>query len=63
MAAKINVVGMILSSYPYLRSGMVRFPLKYNGLSFIWQSHIADGLICHLIIVGFCSHYIRLMQA
>ena len=26
MAAKISALGLILSSYPYLRSAMVRFP-------------------------------------
>ena len=30
MAAKMSVLGLILSSYPYyLKSAMVRFPLKY----------------------------------
>ena len=28
MAAKVSVLGQILSSYPYLRSAMVWFPLK-----------------------------------
>ena len=28
MAAKMSVLGLILSSYPYLSSAMVRFPLK-----------------------------------
>ena len=27
MEAKMRVLGLILSSYPYLRSAMVRFPL------------------------------------
>ena len=27
MGAQISVLGLILSSYPYLRSAMVRFPL------------------------------------
>ena len=27
MAAKMSVLGLILSSYPYLRSALVRFPL------------------------------------
>ena len=30
MAAKISVLGLKLSSYPYLRSAMVRFPLWQN---------------------------------
>ena len=30
MAAKISVLGLKLSYYPYLRSAMVRFPL-YTG--------------------------------
>ena len=33
MAAKISVLGLILSSYPYLRSAMVRFSLSLNGLN------------------------------
>ena len=28
MGTKISEVGLILSSYPYLRSAMVRFPLR-----------------------------------
>ena len=28
MAAKISVLGVILSFYPYLRSAMLRFPLS-----------------------------------
>ena len=28
MAAKLSVLGLILSSYPYLRSALVRFPFK-----------------------------------
>ena len=28
MAAKMSVLGLILSSYPYLRSAMVRFPIN-----------------------------------
>ena len=28
MAAKMSVLGLIMSSYPYLRSVMVRFPLE-----------------------------------
>ena len=32
MAAKLSVLGLILSSYSYLRSAMVRFPLtKLRG--------------------------------
>ena len=30
MAAKMSVLGLILSSYPYLRSAMVRFPFNPN---------------------------------
>ena len=30
MAAKMSVLGLILSSYPYLRSAMVRFPLQLH---------------------------------
>ena len=31
MAAKISVLGLILSSYPYLRFAMVRFPLDKDS--------------------------------
>ena len=31
MAAKISVIGLIMSFYPYLRSAMVRFPFKMNN--------------------------------
>ena len=31
MAAKMSVLGLILSSYPYLRSAMVWFPLSTSG--------------------------------
>ena len=31
MAAKMSVLGLILSSYPYLRSAMVRFPLPISA--------------------------------
>ena len=32
MAAKMSVLGLILSSYPYLRSAMVRFPFWLGNL-------------------------------
>ena len=33
MAAEMSVLGQILSAYPYVRSGIVRFPLWYQ----IWE--------------------------
>ena len=30
MAAKMGVLGLLLSFYPYLRSAMVRFPLQLD---------------------------------
>ena len=30
MAAKTSVLGLIMSSYPYLRSAIVRFSLRYT---------------------------------
>ena len=35
MAAKMGVLGLIMSFYPYLRSAMVRFPLIEKNLSSI----------------------------
>ena len=37
MAAKKSVLGLILPSYPYLRSAMVRFPLKITLVGHIIQ--------------------------
>ena len=31
MTAKMSLQGLILSSYPYLRSAMVRFPLRHKN--------------------------------
>ena len=33
MAAKIILLGLILSSHPYRRSAMIRFPLVKKGLT------------------------------
>ena len=44
MVAKISVLGLILSSYPYLRSEMVRFPLK-----------MVVSLVCKVSIILFCE--------
>ena len=33
MAAKISVLGLILSSFPYLRSAMVRFPFIHSFIN------------------------------
>ena len=43
MAAKMSVLGMMLSSYPYLRSAMVRFPLECLGM--YWYCPV--GLVTH----------------
>ena len=45
MVAKMTVLGLILSSYPYLMSAMVRFPL--GKLSFLYN--ISLGLIINFI--------------
>ena len=37
MAAKMSVLGLILSPYPYLRSEMVRFPLPQRA------PHLTEG--------------------
>ena len=40
MAAKMSVLGLLLSSYPYLRSAMVRFPLSHPFLpTGSWRRH------------------------
>ena len=38
MEAKISVLGLILSSYQYLRSAMVRFPLLNTKLLLLFDN-------------------------
>ena len=39
MAAKMSVLGLMLSAYPYLRSAMVRFPLYMGDDVALWKIH------------------------
>ena len=44
MAAKTSVLGLILSSYSYLRSAMVRFPLYNINANFLCVQ-VSDRLL------------------
>ena len=45
MAAKMSVLGPILSSYPYLRSAMVRFPLNhvFHQFEFVYKFNFGNA--------------------
>ena len=49
MAATINVLGLILSSYPYLRSVRVWFPI----LKIVFMFYIFFGAIYLIVILTF----------
>ena len=53
MAAKMSVLGLILSSYPYLRSAMVRFPLRMTYLNPKGhQKHITGSKVKPFLLYG-----------
>ena len=45
MAAKMSVLGLILSSYQYLRSAMVRFPLTDPVESGMFSKQLGRSLM------------------
>ena len=61
MAAKMSVIGLILSSYPYLRSEMVRFPRDGKTFQRASSGKICDKLLAVLlqksVMLGFCSFW------
>ena len=70
MAAKKSALGLILSSYPYLRSGIVRFPLitklfvRYGNVSkIVWKIvtyfhfQCTNGCIVQFFFPPFCSFF------
>ena len=55
MAAKMSVLGLILSFYQYLRSAMARFPLINVGGRRIKMLYISENTPKSSVLIVFCS--------